>query len=191
MELKNIVNKASFSLKIIMFLIIIITIFTRGIVIASTVFLVTILYLYCLATLKEKKNIFSWQLNFLLTLVFLMNILGFTFLFKYFWWWDDIMHFVTPIVTGIVSFYLFFVVKLFGKIQVTEKIAAYIIFSSTISFCAIWEIYEFFVDQLFAIGMQDSLKDTMLDLLLGFLGTSILVIIMYIFKKEDLKKFLT
>ncbi len=97
--------------------------------------------------------------------------------------YDKILHFITPILFCIVIFYL---VNKLKEIPISTKI--FLTLSIVISLLAVWEIIEFAIEELLGFRMQGvyikdmslipELKlvmgkhnDTMMDLIMGTLGT--------------------
>jgi hypothetical protein len=104
-------------------------------------------------------------------------------LYSIYSYYDKILHFLNPILFCILIYYL--VNKIKG-ISFSTKL--FLTFSITISFLALFELIEFFLDKLYDFKLQgvwlrdltgaskiqlimDRNDDTMIDLLLGVLGT--------------------
>jgi hypothetical protein len=88
-----------------------------------------------------------------------------------FWWWDLVLHFGSAMGFGILGFLLIFML-FHGDCYAAPPWAV-----GVLSFCvamtvgAIWEIFEFGMDQLFGFNMQKSgLPDTMGDLIINTFG---------------------
>jgi len=125
--------------------------------------------------------IFSERFKIKLPLTFLAAISIFVFsalflgevfdFYERFWWWDVGLHGISAIGFGIVGF--LFVFYLFqGDLYAAPPWAL-----SMIAFCfalavgALWEIFEFLMDQGFGLTMQKSgLIDTMWDLIVDAIG---------------------
>lgn len=89
-------------------------------------------------------------------------------------WWDIVLHIGSAIGFGVIGFMiLYFMTR-------AKKVAAQPITLSLFAFCfavaigAVWEMFEFSMDQIFGLNMQKSgLDDTMTDLIVNALGAGI------------------
>jgi len=119
--------------------------------------------------------------------------------------YDKVLHFFNPILFSILIFYL--VNKIKG-ISFSKKL--FLTFSITVSFLALFELIEFFLDKMYDLNLQgvyiwevsetaaakvrlimDRNDDTMIDLALGVLGTVLFSIgktIEIYYKKLNKKK---
>lgn len=91
-----------------------------------------------------------------------------------YWWWDLALHFGSAMGFSMLGFLLVF--TMFEG----DRYAAPPIAISTMAFClavtigAIWEIFEFGMDQAFGLNMQKSgLDDTMSDLIVDCVGAAL------------------
>jgi len=102
------------------------------------------------------------------------------------WWWDIALHFNSGMLLGLLGFLLVFILNEDERIDVHlhPQFVAFFSFLFAVAMGAIWEIFEFSMDQLFGTNMQkpmrgdlSGLTDTMWDLIvdtLGALGVSLL-----------------
>ena len=97
--------------------------------------------------------------------------------YERFWWWDVVLHGGSAVAFGLFGF-----LGIFMLFQ-GDRFAAPPLAIATLSFCfavaigAVWEIFEFSMDQIFKLNMQKSgLIDTMWDLIVdcggAFFGAS-------------------
>ena len=125
--------------------------------------------------------VFSRRFQIRLPLTFLTAISVFVFstlflgevfdFYERFWWWDMLLHGISAVGFGIVGF--LFVFYLFqGDLYAAPPWALSLFaFSFAVSIGAIWEIFEFLMDQGFGMNMQKSgLVDTMTDLIVDSFG---------------------
>jgi hypothetical protein len=103
-----------------------------------------------------------------------------------FWWFDLLLHDLGGFVIGIVGFVWSYMLFYTNKI----KAHPWFIFVFTISLAmaagAVWEIFEFSMDQLFGFNMQKSgLKDTMGDLIVCVVGSVFAGLLGYFYLKHD------
>lgn len=95
------------------------------------------------------------------------------------WWWDSLLHFTSGILLGLFGFVLAYAMNEDDRIDLHLKpsFMATFAFFFALSVGALWEIFEFAMDQIFGMQMQkpkfgdlSGLTDTMLDLILDALG---------------------
>jgi hypothetical protein len=97
-----------------------------------------------------------------------------------FWWWDLVLHAGAGFLLGIVGFLLVYVLneKEDVELDLQTKFVALFAFFFAMGMAALWEIFEFAMDQLFAMNMQKSgLVDTMWDLIVDGIGAGIISIL--------------
>jgi hypothetical protein len=105
------------------------------------------------------------------------------------WWWDLAVHGSSGIALGFVGFLIIFVVSQEGQIRSSPKMAAVFSFCFAVALGALWEIFEFSVDTIFSgANMQNnSLRDTMFDLIMDSGGALITSVIGYLYLKTSRK----
>jgi len=107
-------------------------------------------------------------LLFVYATLFLGNIQGY---YTLFWWWDMYLHTGSGIILGLVGFLIMYALDRGGKIQTSPILMMVFAFSFAVAIGALWEIFEFSMDQLFGYNMQRSgLTDTMWDLIVDCVG---------------------
>ena len=85
-----------------------------------------------------------------------------------FWWWDVVLHIGSGFLLGILGFLLVYVLNEVESVDVhmRPRFVALFAFTFAVGMGALWEIFEFGMDQLFGLNMQKSgLVDTMWDLI--------------------------
>lgn len=102
------------------------------------------------------------------------------------WWWDIALHFNSGVLLGILGFLLVYILNADERVDVhlNPGFVAFFAFLFAVATGALWEIFEFAMDQLFGTNMQkpmpgdsSGLIDTMWDLIvdaLGALGVTLL-----------------
>lgn len=126
----------------------------------------------------------------ILSFIFAAQFLGElnSFYYKY-WWWDTMLHTIFGITMGFIGFIATLVLNKSEKITLSPVYVA--VFSFTLSLAAgtIWEIFEFFMDQVFGTNMQKSgLIDTMQDLIVNTIGALFTSIVGYLYLKYERHK---
>lgn len=110
-----------------------------------------------------------------------------SFYAKY-WWWDVVLHAGSGIALGYVGFIILYVLYGNNKIKTNPLWLAFFSLSFAMSIGALWEIFEFGMDQIFGWNMQKSgLVDTMWDLIVDFIGALIVSVIGYFYLRKKNK----
>lgn len=105
-----------------------------------------------------------------------------------YWWWDAVLHTGSGFLLGIFGFLLVYVLneKEDIDLQLQPKFVALFAFMFAMGIGAIWEIFEFAMDQLFGMNMQKSgLIDTMWDLIVDGAGALTIAILGWGFLKKN------
>lgn len=110
---------------------------------------------------------------FVFASLFLGSIHGY---YERFWWWDVMLHTSSGFLLGLLGFLLVYVLNQEPNIKLHMRPAFVALFAFTFSvgLGALWEIFEFAMDQLFGTNMQRSgLVDTMWDLIVDTVGAAV------------------
>ncbi len=101
--------------------------------------------------------------------------LGETFdFYNRYWWWDILLHGGSALGFGMVGFLFAFVMFEDEKYSAPPWALGFIGFTIAVTIGAVWEIFEYAMDQTFGTNMQKSgLPDTMGDLIVDVIGGSI------------------
>lgn len=95
------------------------------------------------------------------------------------WWWDIGLHASSGLLLGLVGFLLVYVLNENARadVHMRPRFVALFAFLFAVAVGAVWEIFEFAMDQLFGANMQkpmlgdpSGLTDTMWDLIVDTLG---------------------
>jgi hypothetical protein len=114
---------------------------------------------------------------FIYATLFLGEVHGY---YTKFWWWDIILHTGSAIAFGFIGFIVLFILYKGDKIKASPITIAIFTFFFALGIGAVWEIFEFSMDQIFGLTMQKSgLIDTMWDLIVDSFGY-------FYLKNEDL-----
>ena len=103
------------------------------------------------------------------------------FYYRY-WWWDVLLHAQSSFLLGIMGFLLVYVLNANEKINLDLTPGFISLFACmfSIGIGAIWEIFEYTMDQTFGTNMQKSgLQDTMQDLIVDCIGALTISILGY------------
>lgn len=99
-----------------------------------------------------------------------------------FWWWDAVLHAASGFLLGVLGFLLVYVLNEKEDLEMHMKPAFVALFAFTfaVGLGALWEIFEFAMDNLFGLNMQKSgLVDTMWDLIVDTVGALVISILGY------------
>lgn len=120
---------------------------------------------------------------FLYASLFLGEVHGY---YLRYWWWDVVLHTGSGFLLGILGFLLVYVLneKKEIEMELNPKFIAMFAFLFAMGMGAIWEIFEFAIDQIFGTNMQKSmfndpsgLTDTMWDLIVDGIGAFVISIL--------------
>lgn len=94
-----------------------------------------------------------------------------------YWWWDAVLHAGSGFLLGILGFLLVYVLNERDDVDLNMQphFVALFAFMFAVGMGALWEIFEFAMDQAFGLNMQKSgLIDTMWDLIIDTGGALII-----------------
>ena len=91
--------------------------------------------------------------------------------YERFWWWDVALHSGSAVMFGLFGIILVMLVFKGADIAASPIMTAFFAFTFAMAVGAVWEIFEFAMDQIFGLNMQKSgLIDTMWDLIVDAIG---------------------
>lgn len=94
--------------------------------------------------------------------------------YERFWWWDLLLHGGSALGFGIIGFLIMLYLSQSSKLLASPLLIAIFSFSFAVAIGALWEIFEFAMDQIFGLNMQKSgLYDTMGDLIVDVFGAGL------------------
>ena len=126
--------------------------------------------------------------SFLLAIVFFVFstlFLGEVFdFYERYWWWDLLLHFGSAMGFGLIGFLFIFMLFEGDRYAAPPAAIAILSFATALSIGALWEVFEFGMDQIFGLNMQKSgLVDTMADLIVDTIGAALGAISGYFYLK--------
>lgn len=104
-----------------------------------------------------------------------------------FWWWDVLLHTGSGFLLGLLGFLFVHILNELENIQLHMKpgFVSLFAFLFAVGMGAIWEIFEFSMDQIFGLNMQKSgLVDTMWDLIVDCVGGLVIAVLGYGYLKR-------
>lgn len=156
----------------------------------------------CIIILTVLPTLLGRRFNVFIPPEFEMVSVGFIFLslflgevrsyYQRFWWWDAVLHTGSGFLLGIFGFLLVYVLNQEKNIQLHMRPAFVALFSFVfaVAIGAVWEIFEFSMDNAFGLNMQKSgLRDTMWDLIVDTVGAFVVSTGGYIYMKRGMKSF--
>jgi len=110
-----------------------------------------------------------------------------------FWWWDLALHGTSGVQLGLLGFLFVYLVNENELVDVSMKpsFVALFAFFFSVGTGAIWEIFEFSMDQIFGLNMQkpafgdpSGLTDTMADLIVDTVGAALMAGLGYLYMRR-------
>lgn len=151
----------------------------RVLLVIVTIFIAK--FVFSVTFIKHCKIIYLLTVIFIIMAMYVGNILN---IYTYIDHYDKILHFISGIIISILAFSLY----INYTYKVSEKLnpifALIFIISFSIAMAGIWEMWEFSTDRLLGFNSQNnSLIDTMLDIIMGTLGCLIILPMEYSYIK--------
>ncbi len=122
---------------------------------------------------------------FIFASLFLGEVQGY---YTRFWWWDLLLHTASGFLLGVFGFLLVYILneKKSLRFHMTPGFVAFFAFMFAVGVGALWEIFEFAMDQILGTNMQKAmlddpsgLTDTMLDLVVDTVGAAVIAVLGY------------
>ncbi|KAB2879091.1 MAG: hypothetical protein F9K34_17435 [Albidovulum sp.] len=114
---------------------------------------------------------FGWIVVFVFATIFLGEAFDF---YGRFWWWDVVLHGGSALAFGLIGFLFVFMLFEGDRYAAPAGALAFMSFCFAMTIGALWEIFEFAMDQIFGLNMQKTgLIDTMWDLIVDTVGATI------------------
>jgi uncharacterized membrane protein YjdF len=119
--------------------------------------------------------------------------------YERFWWWDIVLHTASGFLLGIFGFLLVYVLNENRRINLSmrPRFVALFAFLFAVAMGAVWEIFEFSMDQLFGTTMQkpmlgdpSGLTDTMWDLIVDTLGAAAIALLGWSAMRKQARSFI-
>lgn len=101
-----------------------------------------------------------------------------------YWWWDAVLHTGSGFLLGVLGFLLVYVLNERPDVDLhmRPRFVALFAFMFAVGIGALWEIFEFAMDQSFGMNMQKSgLIDTMWDLIVDTIGAAVIALLGWIY----------
>jgi uncharacterized membrane protein YjdF len=118
--------------------------------------------------LKLPRSFMAAVAFFTFATIFLGEVFDF---YERYWWWDVALHFGSALGFGLLGFLFIFMLFEGDRYAAPPWAIAFLSFCVAIAIGAMWEIFEFSMDQIFELNMQKSgLIDTMYDLMVDTAG---------------------
>lgn len=103
-----------------------------------------------------------------------------------FWFFDLILHSSSGILIGMAGFIIMYFFLYSSRVSANPLLISILCVTFSLALGAVWEIFEFGMDQLFGFTMQkNSNVDTMSDLIVDFLGACLVGFWVYRYLKKD------
>ena len=169
-----------------------------------TAFLVLTIMAFTLAptVLRRRLRVYIPPEFQLLAIVFVFAALFLGEIRSYyirFWWWDIALHASSGLLLGLVGFLLVYVLNENERVDLhmRPRFVALFAILFAVAVGALWEIFEFGMDQLFGTRMQkpmlgdpSGLTDTMWDLIVDILGALFIGLLGWRYMKNEKRSFI-
>lgn len=139
--------------------------------------LITVIALGLITTPKRLerrfKVVFPIEFTFVIVaFIYLSSFLGEVGdAYEQFWWWDSLLHITSGIVLAFAGYLILYSLYYQGKLKAGPFLLSFFAVALALGAGAVWEIFEFSMDQLFGTRMQkNGLNDTMYDLMVDGAG---------------------
>jgi small basic protein len=127
-------------------------------------------------------NFFVAIVLFVVATIFLGEAFDF---YERYWWWDVVLHGGSAVGFGLIGFVFVFMLFEGDRYNAPAWAVSFLAFCFSLSVGALWEIFEFAMDQSFGLNMQKSgLLDTMWDLIVDTIGATIGALAGFFFLKR-------
>lgn len=121
--------------------------------------------------LKLPRSFMAAIAFFTFATIFLGEVFDF---YERYWWWDVALHFGSALGFGLLGFLFIFMLFEGDRYAAPPWAIGFLSFCVALAIGAIWEIFEFGMDQVFGMNMQKSgLIDTMYDLIVDTAGAGL------------------
>ncbi len=101
-----------------------------------------------------------------------------------YWWWDAVLHTGSGFLLGVLGFLLVYILNERPDVDLhmRPRFVALFAFMFAVGMGALWEIFEFAMDQSFGMNMQKSgLVDTMWDLIVDSVGAAVIAFLGFVY----------
>jgi hypothetical protein len=111
--------------------------------------------------------------------------------YETFWWWDSILHLASAVGFGLIGVVVLLLLYRGEKVRAHPYVLSLFAFLFAVAMGALWEVFEFSMDELFGFNMQkNGLHDTMWDLIVDGIGGIIGSFSGYLYITKGKKNFL-
>lgn len=189
-KIEKIIFYLSYFFRITIGIAIIVAFFEKNYLTGFLAFLVLIITF--LPSLIERNYKITFPIEFEILLVFFLY--GSLFLGEFhsyylkYWWWDIFLHTLSGVILALIGFMIIYVLNYEEKVKLklSPLYFAVFTFSFALALGALWEIFEFFMDNIFGMNMQKTgLDDTMHDLIVDSIGAFFISVLGYFYVRDS------
>lgn len=106
--------------------------------------------------------------------------------YERYWWWDIALHGTSAVGFGLIGFLFIFTLFAGDRYAAPPLAIAVLTFCTAVTVGALWEIFEYAMDQIFGLNMQKSgLIDTMEDLIVDAVGALVAATASFAYLKDQ------
>ena len=123
---------------------------------------------------RNMRFCLPWGVNLLIAVSLYLHVMGYTGgYYAALAYYDKLAHLVSSATVALIVFSLMVLAGHRGDVRLTTPAVVASILIATLAAGALWEIYEFAVDQIFGTSLQLGNTDTMWDLIMDLIGAAI------------------
>ena len=136
---------------------------------------------------RNMRFCLPWGVNLLIAVSLYLHVMGYTGgYYAALAYYDKLAHLVSSATVALIVFSLMVLAGHRGDVRLTTPAVVASILIATLAAGALWEIYEFAVDQIFGTSLQLGNTDTMWDLIMDLIGAAIVAgFAAFVLARED------
>jgi len=147
--------------------------------------IIGLIYSYNTSPIPVSPHFLTAAIIFLYGTLFMGEIFN---AYERFWWWDVAFHTGSAVAFAMIGTMALLILLKADKLTVPPFWVAVFAFAIAVAIGAVWEIYEYGMDQIFGLNMQKSgLVDTMNDLIVDSLGAIVGAVAGYLYLSRNKK----
>ncbi len=145
------------------------------------------------AIARKGKVQIPWELNLLIAVSLYMHVAGHVegFYVDFAPYYDKAAHLISSVTVTLIGLVAVLLADRFLGMKMTRGFIVLFAFLFAMAAGAIWEIYEFVLDQIFGLSLQHGNTDTMMDLIVDMAGALLIASLGYLYLRSTSKEEVT
>ncbi|WP_128694472.1 hypothetical protein [Methanoculleus taiwanensis] len=138
---------------------------------------------------RSRRMQFPWGLNLLIAISLYMHVAGHVggYYVQYAPYYDKAAHLISSVTITTIGLVVALLADRLFRMKMTRGFIVLFAFLLTMATGAIWEIYEFALDQIFGTSLQHGNIDTMVDLIVDMAGALLITALGYLYLRSSSK----